>query len=264
MFRRLRLSTQLVILFSLVIILSVSLSTGFALFRQSQELRKTLEDRGRVLADLTADFLITPLYFNDVDNVQELVDGLTQNEDVTFAIAQKPDGNILGQSGAVELISDEILARLGAAAQQQHDTVLVDTAGQIVIAVPIVRQSLNAGILIVGVSLEGVQTELRTAAFQSVLMALLWMGLGLVGTVLVALYLTRPIQDLTEAAEAVQHGDFDISIPAANSQELDELGSTFKQMADSVQESQAEIEARVVERTRQLELVADVTVRNTK
>jgi CheY-like chemotaxis protein len=261
MFRRLKLSTQLIILFGLVITLSAALSTSFSLFRQSQELRKTLEDRGRVLAELTAEFLLTPLYFNQVDNVTELVNGLAQDDDVTFAIAKNATGDTIGQAGTVEDIPDSILERVAAAAQQQNDTVLVDTAGQILIAIPVRRESLNAGILTVGLSLERVQTQLRTAAAQSILATLLWVVLGLVGTMWVARYLTRPIHNLTEAAEAIRRGNYDISLPPANSQELDELGSIFKQMADSVQESQAEIEARVVERTRQLETVADITGR---
>jgi GAF domain-containing protein len=261
MFRRLKLSTQLIILFGLVITLSAVLSTGFSLFRQSQELRQTLADRGTVLAELTAEFLLTPLYFNDVENVRDLVTGLVQNEDVSFAIARNATGETIGQTGVVEGIPDTILERVAAAARQQNDTVLVETAGQILMTVPVRSESLDAGILTVGLSLERVQSQLRTAAVESILATLLWVVLGLVGTVWVARYLTRPIHDLTKAAEAIRHGSYDISLPPANSQELNELGLTFKQMADAVRESQAEIEARVVERTRQLETVADITGR---
>lgn len=261
MFRRLKLSTQLIILFGLVITLSAALSTSVDLFRQNQELRKTLQDRGRVLAELTAEFLLTPLYFNEVDDVKELVNGLAEDDDVTFAIAKNASGETVGQAGMVTGIPNNILERVAAAAQQQNETVLVDTAGQILIAIPVRRESLDAGILIVGLSLERVQTQLRTVAVESILTTLLWVVVGLVGTMGVARYLTRPIHNLTGAAEAIRRGSYDISLPPANSQELDELGSTFKLMANSVQASQAEIEARVVERTRQLETVADITGR---
>jgi GAF domain-containing protein len=261
MSRRLKLSTQLIILFGLVITLSAVLSTGFSLFRQSQELRQTLQDRGRVLAELTAEFLLTPLYFNEVDEVRDLVTGLVQNEDVSFAIAKNATGDTIGQAGMVAGIPDSILERVAAAAQQQNETVLVDTAGQILIAIPIRRESLHAGILTVGLSLERVQSQLRTAAVESILATLLWVVLGLVGIVWVARYLTKSIHNLTKAAEAIRHGNYDISLPPANSQELNELGLTFKQMADSVQTSQMGIESRVVERTRQLEAVADITGR---
>ena len=114
MFRRFPLSRQLIILFGLTITLSIILSTGFALFRQNQELRRIFEDRGKILSDSTATFLFTPLYFNDIDNVQDIIDSLIENEGVVFAIAQRADGAILSQSGDVTSISDDVRVRVSA------------------------------------------------------------------------------------------------------------------------------------------------------
>ena len=106
----------------------------------------------------------------------------------------------------MEGISDEILARVVAAAQQQNELLLVDTGGQIVIAVPMTLQSLKAGTLLVGLSLEVVQRQLAGAAVQSGLAALLWVVLGVAGAVLVARFLTRSIQNLTRGRRHDQAG----------------------------------------------------------
>ncbi len=255
MFRQLKLSTQLIILFGLVIILSVILSTSLALFRQSQEMRRNLEDRGQILVDLTADFLITPLYFNDVANVRELLNKLVQNEGVTFAVTKNTSGIII-EAGNTEVIPDGVLDRVAVAAQQQKSTILIDISEQLLVAIPVERESVNAGTLIIGLSLETVQSQLQTTAIQLLITSLGWIVLGLAGTVIVARYLTKPIYNLTEAAQAISQGSYNISLPAASSQELIDLSAAFEQMAIQLQNLVETLETQVAIRTQRLEIVA--------
>ena len=260
MFRRLKISTQLIILFGLVMTLSVILSTSFALFSQSQSLRSTLEERGTILSKLTARFLITPLYFNDVDNVNELASSLTQNEDVTFAIVERAeDATIVGQIGDTADISDEVRARVVAFAQARGESVLIDTPDQLLVAVPIGSGSVNVGTLIIGLSFENMQNQLQAAAIQLASFALVWVVLGLVGTVLIARFLSEPINTLTRAAQAVSQGNYDVSFPPASSQELNTLTETFEQMVDQLQNLIGTLETQVATRTQRLEIVAQLS-----
>ena len=253
MFRQLRISKQLIILFGLVITLSVILSTGFALFRQSQELRKTLEDRGRNLSELTREYLFTPLYFNDRDDVVELVEGLAQNEDINFVIAQKPDGTIVSQTGNAESVPDDVRARISTFAQQQGETVLVDMPDQLLVALPVSDKSVNAGTLLVGLSFEMMRSQLQTSALQLISFSLVWIILGLVGTVLIARFISKPIDKMTEAAGAISQGNYDVSLPPAPSQELGDLSAAFEQMTNQIQGLIENLEAQVAARTQRAE-----------
>ncbi|MGH7590383.1 MAG: sensor histidine kinase, partial [Gemmatimonadales bacterium] len=65
--------------------------------------------------------------------------------------------------------------------------------------------------------------------------------------------LMRPLADLTRAAEAVAHGQFDGAVSVGERQdEIGRLATAFTTMVAHVRESQEELERRVAERTREL------------
>ncbi|MGH7532600.1 MAG: sensor histidine kinase, partial [Gemmatimonadales bacterium] len=75
----------------------------------------------------------------------------------------------------------------------------------------------------------------------------------LAGTWLASRTLMRPLADLTHAAEAVAHGQFDGAVSVGERQdEIGRLATAFTTMVAHVRESQEELEHRVAERTREL------------
>jgi signal transduction histidine kinase len=64
---------------------------------------------------------------------------------------------------------------------------------------------------------------------------------------------TRPLSDLTRAAEAIATGDYSRRFGEDRRDEIGRLGRTFNTMAGQVQEAQQRLEARVVERTARLQ-----------
>lgn len=65
--------------------------------------------------------------------------------------------------------------------------------------------------------------------------------------------ITRPLFELTHAAEAIAAGDYSRRVGEDRRDEIGRLGRTFNAMAGQVQEARQRLEARVVERTAQLE-----------
>ena len=64
--------------------------------------------------------------------------------------------------------------------------------------------------------------------------------------------ITRPLGQLTHAAEAIAHGQFDEPVPEGRRDEIGRLAAAFRTMATEVQSSRPELETRVEERTRQI------------
>ena len=79
----------------------------------------------------------------------------------------------------------------------------------------------------------------------------------LIATLLMALRINRaiskPVDGLVRAAEAITAGDLTRRVGDMKSEELGRLGGAFNDMADRIQKFSEELEARVLERTFQLE-----------
>lgn len=69
--------------------------------------------------------------------------------------------------------------------------------------------------------------------------ALIGGGLALLLALLLALRLNQPVQALTSAAEKLATGDLTPRVPVSGNDELALLGSTFNQMANSLQDAEA-------------------------
>jgi signal transduction histidine kinase len=96
------------------------------------------------------------------------------------------------------------------------------------------------------------------AGVRSFLWRLGYVGLAtiLIGA-LVAWWLARrvtaPLVELTQAAEAMAAGDFSRRVPVGPTSEVGRLGHSFNVMATRVEDGYARLDARVQERTRELE-----------
>jgi GAF domain-containing protein/HAMP domain-containing protein len=85
---------------------------------------------------------------------------------------------------------------------------------------------------------------------------LLLLALGVVVPVLVVTVgvrrITRPIMELTSAAQEVARGNFGQTITARTGDEIEELAGQFNLMSAQLQESYAHLEQRVADRTKEL------------
>lgn len=64
---------------------------------------------------------------------------------------------------------------------------------------------------------------------------------------------TRPLADLSSAAEAIAAGDYARRVEVSRSDEIGRLGAAFNTMSAEVEDMHARLETRVTERTRELE-----------
>jgi PAS domain S-box-containing protein len=82
--------------------------------------------------------------------------------------------------------------------------------------------------------------------------------IGLTALSALAVYLlggrvTRPLEEMATAAEAIAAGDFSRRVTPAKGQEVGRLGAAFNVMTEKLADSRSQLEARVQERTKELE-----------
>ncbi len=91
-------------------------------------------------------------------------------------------------------------------------------------------------------------------ASQRILILLLVLGVALPALIVMASVgrVMRPVHDLIDAAQEVAGGNFSQRITASTGDEIEELAEQFNRMAAQLQESYANLEQRVSDRTREL------------
>jgi nitrate/nitrite-specific signal transduction histidine kinase len=97
--------------------------------------------------------------------------------------------------------------------------------------------------------------------YQNVLLLLLALGI-LVPSIVVMLgvrRITRPLQEMIQGAQEVAGGDFSRTLRIPESEEMGALARQFNTMSERLQESYAQLEKRVTDRTRQLEVLNGVS-----
>ncbi len=82
--------------------------------------------------------------------------------------------------------------------------------------------------------------------------ALVLLVAGVLASVILSRKLTRPLRELTVAAQSVAGGDYAVTIGEYGNDEVGSLARSFRVMAERVQASHAEQEARVTARTAEL------------
>ncbi|GAB1470144.1 hypothetical protein MASR2M66_10210 [Chloroflexota bacterium] len=84
------------------------------------------------------------------------------------------------------------------------------------------------------------------------------MALAVLAAIGLSLFLVSPITQLTQAAQEVASGNLDKRAMVSTSDEIGVLASTFNSMTSQLQDTLAGLEQRVADRTRNLELAAEV------
>ncbi len=147
-----------------------------------------------------------------------------------------------------------------------YEQIEIDGVGYLASLAPIAAIDGNPLITDLGwgiVARQNRQTALTLIADQQrtiILVSILVMGLSIIGGIFAAQYLTRPILNLTKAAQEVREGNLNVQAPVQSRDEIGELALAFNSMTQRLQDSitrleqdRDQLEQRVVERTAELE-----------
>lgn len=124
------------------------------------------------------------------------------------------------------------------------------------VAAPVRDGDRVVGAALVRLSTAHMDQALHRHLIASFVSALLVISLGTLGSVLLAKRATRPVQVMTQAARAMQRGEFDpasLNALTVRHDEFGTLGQVFQAMAHEVNTRTERLDALVKERTREIE-----------
>lgn len=110
------------------------------------------------------------------------------------------------------------------------------------VAVPARIDGRFVGIVRVALPLRSVRQALRDVESQGVLGLLLLVGLAGIGSFAVSRWLSRPIEEMKDAAERFARGDLSAKVPVPEPEELAELAGVLNRLAEQLGEKLAQVE----------------------
>ena len=131
----------------------------------------------------------------------------------------------------------ELVARWGLLATGERGEIVTEEGPVQYLAVPLLFDGVTRGVFVIANFTEGERDEIESAVRTEAAVS----AFVLLVVTLVAWFLSgrllRPIQDLTETAEAISDTDLTRRIPVEGDDEISRLAHTFNEMLDRLEES---------------------------
>jgi signal transduction histidine kinase len=101
---------------------------------------------------------------------------------------------------------------------------------------PVVAGRQTVGYIRLGISAQRYASRFSAIMEKALVVLIIVLYLGLGFSYVIAMGITKPIQQLSEAAEKLSHQNWDLPIPAQGRDEISRLGQTFNQMAQKLRQ----------------------------
>ncbi len=248
---------MVVMLAVVVLIWQRQTTTQNEVLRLSQDATRTLvfdrlRQRGEAQVGQTADLLINPTYYFDLDAIGATTRSILHQSDVSYVLVYDAKGSIIHDgSGDLPTFGQQMRDPLAQQIVSSDALLVLSTTDVMDVSTPILIGDQRLGGVRVGYSLVKIRAEeaqvnremtdrLREIGNRH----LTWIGLlllmlvslaALVGIVLQRA-LVRPIRQLSQAARAIEAGNFSTALPVnARRDEVGTLVRAFARMADSIE-----------------------------
>jgi signal transduction histidine kinase/uncharacterized protein YpmB len=266
------LKARFVLIISCLILFTSIILSGFLIKKQSELIQRELEKRGESLVKNLAHNSEYGVLVENEDMLQNLIKGLSQEEDVIFVLIQDKKGSILAElqekkfTPALikqkEIITCEVFKKEDFF--KEHWVMEEEGSGCCTFSFPIKttrveRSKEELGIIFdkqlnpgkrkekigmahVGMSLANMRKEIASMTNMIVLLTALVVVIGVLLSVFLVNIIVKPIQKLAFATDKVANGDLAQMVKVKRRDEIGRLGSAFNRMTNSLKESREKIE----------------------
>jgi len=254
--RTLSIRKQLVLGVALLHALLMGMVVLHLVARQSEFLRENSQQQAIGLANTLAVSSTSWVMANDVVGLQEVVQSVTREPNVRYAMLMRPNGRVLAHSNPDHIgqyLSDTRSRALFSAPQTL--TVLVSDDNLIDLAVPVLGNGQLLGWARIGFGREAVLRNLHNARRDGLLISLVGIFLGALLALAIGHGLTRGLRRLVEGVSRVARGERGFQLTFKYHDEIGRLGDDFNHMLTSLEKNEAEREqAELQARTAQAEM----------
>jgi diguanylate cyclase (GGDEF)-like protein len=211
-----------------------------------------LRQRGESQVSQAADLLVNPVYYFDLDAIGATTRSILRQPDVSYVLVYDFKGNILHDgSGDIPTFGQRMTDPLAQRIVSADGLRVLSTDEVIDVSIPILIGDQRLGGVRVGYSLGKIRTEeahvnreiaerLRELGNRHLawigLLLLMLVSLAVLVAMLLQRALVRPIRQLSQAARAIEAGNFSTELPVnGRRDEVGTLVRAFARMADSIE-----------------------------
>ena len=211
--------------FSLVFVVIVLFILLFFPARQKSFAQQALKDKGISIAHMLATNIASAMEFDDTTSIIDAFTGATQDEDVRYIAVYDRQGNIFASfnylsNSRITLSKDE-----------------AEIVGNMMnIQFSIESEDSELGYLIIGMTLERINSEISTYRLIVLIFGLFILIIGIFSGVLIGKTITHSIDMLVQRASEISKrtGDLTAKIPVDSKDEVGKLGNAFNGMIDGL------------------------------
>ena len=226
--------------------------------RQRSFLLDRARERALHQAELLAASAVPQFATNDFAGLSEMVDSLSRDPSVRFAMLTDARGLILGHTDpkhSGEYLRDEISRKQ--LSQPPESTILFEGRDMVESVAPVFIEHSVLGWAWVAADLRDSNQQISAVTHAGILNICLAVAAGMLFALLLAASLTRQLRFLLEGADRLAHDNFDQPVPFVSKNEVGVLTRSFNRAMRklrndriAIQQARAELEAEVVERRR--------------
>lgn len=221
-----------------LILLTIALVSVVVLAREKAQFEQQLVGFGRSLTRILATNAPDKLLGEEDLALFQLIEDVTENEQVVFAMITDEQGIIRAHSDLEQVDVRYSPARDLTFLQDFNGTLLsrFRHKGEDVFLFesPLTYRRVEVGHVRLAVSKERIHESIQRAKVFFLLLTVLIVGLGLLLSLAFSLYFSRPINELREGVVAVGMGNFDHRVRIKRQDELGELGRAINRMAEDL------------------------------
>jgi len=224
-------------------LLTITVSTIISvamLQRQVEGFREQLISLGESLVRITAENAPDKLLTEEDLALFQLVRDVAALDQVYFALIADADGVIKAHSiseknntrmappAGYVLLNDTGPIRIGRFSEEDKEYLYFEKN--------LTYQTLQVGMVALAISQQKILEAVASAKQYIYLLTGIIILFGVVMSLLVSLYFSRPIKRLQEGTRAIRSGDFDHRVWIRRNDELGDLGHAFNQMSEGLKE----------------------------
>lgn len=182
-----------------------------------------------------------PLLMYDYTKLEQNVDAVAKEENVTYAIILDRNGNVIAHSNRTDLIGqvleDPVSLQATSSTTQLIQDVVDPSSGDEIwdIAQPIYQNhSQRWGTVRIGFSKRQLKAEIASNRNNLIILSLVAVMLAALAATILSERITGPIRKLTESAMAIARGDLTTKISIRTGDEIEKLSHTFNHMREEL------------------------------
>ncbi len=171
----------------------------------------------------------------------QLVKDIAENEQVVYALITDKKNTIKAHSN-IDEVNKVFTAPINAALLQETEEVRIsslprDTEEILLFEKPITYRNLTIGKVYLAISQKGIQRKIRNAKIFILVLTVVITSVGILLSLALSTYFSRPIDKLKESAAAIGNEDFNYRVTIRRKDELGDLSAAFNKMAEGLAES---------------------------